>query len=160
MPAAAVAPARRWDRITSWTWNRVRHVAALAGVVAVLAAYFMVSAERPKSGWPANDLPRRMDAGLPVADRVTVSFRLPLTPTADPRVWTYHPGFPVRAIPATYEIHFDDPVGGVPAIPAVVTGEPEWRPHAKPMLRRSTGLVVLRRATLAPPQPAAPASRP
>jgi len=92
--------------------------------------------------WPVDELPKAMRDGSE-PPFVCVAFQFLLTPTADPLVWLYHPGYPPKVAPASYEVRFvREPK--FPARPPVnVCGRPSYRPDAVRRASGVPGVVVL-----------------
>lgn len=102
--------------------------------------------------WPVGALPKHAyKTGRGGFDAV-VSFQHPLTPTADPLVFHYHPGHPPAVVPATYEVRFAAPPDFPPSPPYVVRGRVS---HVEPdLVRRVNGVpgrLVLLAAVPVPP---------
>lgn len=134
-------------------WLVVGGGAAITVAAAVLVAWPNVPAEHPPAAVPHAELPRVVyENGEHRGRPVVVAFPLALTPTADPLVWEYRPGWPPEHTPPTYRLHFDAPPSFPVRPPVVVAGTVEGidpdttvRPNGVP------GVVVLRHAAPASP---------
>lgn len=101
-----------------------------------------------------SDLPRYVYRGEYRGELVRVAFYRPLTPTADPLVWEFHPGEPASVVPATVRIHFAEPPDFPPRSLAVVVGTVEGI-DADLVIRTNgvPGVLVLRAARVVPASP-------
>lgn len=128
-----------------------RHVAVLVALVGGAATAWLLS--RPPSVpsdpvyWPVSELPKSLRDGLP-SGPVRVSFLLPLTSTADPLVWHYHPGRPVEVAPATYSIRFVREPKFPARLPVTVEGFAAFAPDGVRRVNGVPGVVVLSDAVL------------
>ena len=105
---------------------------------------------RPQS-WPVSELPRHLFRGGPPPPAVEVAFPFPLTSTGDPLVWLYHPGYPPKTVPATYEVRFRNPPPAAMGLPVIVSGSPSFRPDRVRRPSAVLGVVVISDAILASP---------
>ncbi len=112
-------------------------IVAVTLVAAVLLYQRVQPAPRPAvEEWPTADLPKHVWRTR-YSGRVRVTFQFPLAPTADPRVFLYHPGHPAKVAPPTYRVHFAEP----PSLPTgAVLVEGTAEPIAPDLVRRTNGV--------------------
>jgi hypothetical protein len=98
-------------------------------------------------------LPRLVYRTGAVGHTVRVPFEAPLAPTADPRVWLYHPGTPHKAHPETIRVEFADPPAlPLPAPLCVVVGRVDRIDiDLRRRLNQVPGCVVLTSASVVAP---------
>lgn len=135
----------------------LRHVIAPAAVTAVALVVVWLGCRTPEPEpavelWPVAGLPKHVYHTGRAGFTAEVSFQHPLTPTADPCVYLYHPGRPVSVCPASYEIRFARPPAQFQPSPVVVRGRVEViRADAVRRVSGVPGRLVLCGCVLAPP---------
>ena len=146
--------------------------AVVTGFVCSKRAPVVSASSTEPASWPADTLPGHLYRTGATDLPVRVGFPFPLSPTADPLVWNYHPGYPAEHTPPSYRIHFAEPPRLPPAgQPIVITGFALFEPDTLRRINGLPGVALVRAARLAPatlaapdahdlPGPSVPADRP